>query len=650
MTQNFAHDILMRLLALSRNAKRVIMLMADILAIWLAFWLAFMMRHGEFFPPHLQEYLFGLPIITLISIPIFVRLGLYRSIVRYMDNEATLTIAKAVTLSVLISAAVLNLMGQWAISSVFPVSITLNFWFALGVLIFASRSLMRWFYQIMAGRRSIQHQVAIYGAGVTGAQLASALLQAGTMRPVAFFDDREDLHGSALSGIDIYAPDDLERWVKKLGISHVILAMPSVPRRRRQSIMQRLERMGVHIMMVPNMVELVTGEKQVQDIKEVEILDLLDRGSVMPERKLLQQGIQNKVVMVTGAGGSIGSELCRQIMNLKPKKLILFERSEFALYAIGNELKQPERMGVPILPVLGDVLDRTGLQSVMNEHKVNTIFHAAAYKHVPIVEAHPLEGVRNNIFGTQILAEVAIEAGVEKFVLVSTDKAVRPTNVMGATKRFAELVLQAYARIQPNTCFCMVRFGNVLDSSGSVVPLFRKQIRKGGPVTVTHKDVTRYFMTIPEAAQLVLQAGAMAKGGEVFILNMGQPVRIFDLAKKMIRLSGLSIKEPSNPFGDIEIELSGLRPGEKLHEELLLGDNVSGTEHKMIMQADEQYFDWSELKPHLFKLEEAAYQLNTQTIYEVLSETVEGFSSNQGLKNHSMVPSLEEEAESSSAN
>ncbi|MDP5037354.1 MAG: polysaccharide biosynthesis protein, partial [Alishewanella sp.] len=464
-------------------------------------------------------------------------------------------------------------------------------------------------------------RVLIYGAGSSGRQLAQALLNGEQYHPVMFVDDDTTLQRSTILGIPVSSPDGIASLIKQKNIGRVLLAMPSASRSRRRDVLDQLEELPIPVLSIPGMSDVVNGSMRIDELQDVKIEDLLGRDPVAPKLKLLNANIKGKVVMVTGAGGSIGSELCRQIVRCEPITLLLFELSEYGLYAIEQELKNfilQEGLDVTLIPVMGTVQRQKRLETVMRTFKVNTVYHAAAYKHVPLVEYNVVEGVRNNVFGTWFTADAAIKAGVETFVLVSTDKAVRPTNVMGASKRLAELVLQALAQYQTKTRFCMVRFGNVLGSSGSVVPLFREQIRKGGPVTITHKDIIRYFMTIPEAAQLVIQAGAMGKGGDVFVLDMGEPVKISDLAKRMIHLMGLEVQDEQHPDGDIELRYTGLRPGEKLYEELLVGNNVRKTEHSRIMAADEVCLTWPEMQHLLQRLDKACDEFAVEDIIALI--------------------------------
>jgi FlaA1/EpsC-like NDP-sugar epimerase len=475
-------------------------------------------------------------------------------------------------------------------------------------------------------------QVLIYGAGNAGRQLADAMANSTEMRVVGFLDDDHSLQGNVLNGLPILNPDDLTEVLMDLPVTDVLLALPSVSRQRRNEILQSLSPHKLSVRTLPVLSDIASGRVSLNDVRELDIDDLLGREPVKPNGLLVNRNTQGKVVLVTGAGGSIGSELCRQILQTRPDKLLLVEMSEFALYQIHQEL-QADFIEATLVPLLASACDEMRMSDIMRTWKPNTVYHAAAYKHVPLVEHNPAEGVHNNARGTLVCAQAAMAAGVQNFVLISTDKAVRPTNIMGASKRLAEMVLQAldrslrYAREddQPKTIFSMVRFGNVLGSSGSVVPLFREQIKQGGPITLTHTDITRYFMTIPEAAQLVIQAGAMGTGGDVFVLDMGEPVRIYDLAKRMVELSGLSLVTPSNPNGDIEIAITGLRPGEKLYEELLIGDNPKPTQHPRIMQAHEEFLSWEQLQVKLEELNGAVSLNNVPAIRGLLQELVSGY-------------------------
>jgi len=562
----------------------------------------------------LQEIILAFAITLPVTLAIFTRLGLYRAVIRYVGQHAL----GAVLFGIVGSAIVLA--GLFALLSVEDRT-SLVIVYALVALVTSGgvRLLARMLLQ--PNNNGHKTRVLIYGAGSSGRQLAQALINGEQYHPVIFVDDDTTLQRSTILGIPVLSPEGITSIIKQKNIGRVLLAMPSASRTRRREVLDRLEDLPIPVLSIPGMSDLVDGSMRIDELQDVKIEDLLGRDPVAPKSKLLHANIKGKVVMVTGAGGSIGSELCRQIVRCEPTTLVLFELSEYGLYAIEQELKNTilqENLDVTLIPVMGTVQRQSRLETVMRTFNVNTVYHAAAYKHVPLVEYNVVEGVYNNVFGTWFTAEAAIKAGVETFVLISTDKAVRPTNVMGASKRLAELVLQGLARYQSKTRFCMVRFGNVLGSSGSVVPLFREQIRKGGPITITHKDIIRYFMTIPEAAQLVIQAGAMGKGGDVFVLDMGEPVRIVDLATRMLHLMGLEVKDAEHPYGDIEIHFTGLRPGEKLYEELLVGNNVRQTAHPRIMAADEVSLSWEEMVHLLNRLDKACHNFAVEDIIELM--------------------------------
>jgi FlaA1/EpsC-like NDP-sugar epimerase len=548
-----------------------------------------------------------------------VRFGLYRVIIRYIGFKALWSIVQAVTLYSLLW----SMIGFMASVDGIPRSVILINWLLGIVIIGGSRMLGRW---LLSGDQDQKMtRVIIYGAGSAGRQLSIALTQSAEYMPVAFVDDNVQLQRQLIHGIEVFSREDLHYLIQQKNATEMLLAMPTISGIQRNEIIHFLEPYKLLVRSLPGVSDLAQGKVKVADLREVSIKDLLGRDSVAPNEKLLKTKISDKVVMVTGAGGSIGSELCRQILFLKPKQLILFEISEYALYQIEREL---DEIGMPyadIFPILGSVQDRGRLEKICKHFGVQTIYHAAAYKHVPLVEYNNSEGVLNNTFGTKIIAEVAIDAKVETFVLISTDKAVRPSNTMGATKRVSELVLQALSDQDHSTCFTIVRFGNVLDSSGSVIPLFKKQIKDGGPITVTDANMVRYFMTIHEAVELVIQAGAMCKGGDVFVLDMGEPVGIYDLATRMIQLSGLHVLDDDNPDGDIEIKCIGLRPGEKLYEELLVGDNTSETDNPLILRAKEAMLDWVILKPILDQLHEATKKSDQEKVRELLIEIVPEF-------------------------
>ena len=601
------------------------MVASDLLLLPFAVWSAVALRTGNWLPniPGLYWVILLAPIV---AIPVFVKIGLYRAVIRYMEDRMVITVLKGVSLAVLLLLAADTLLATKAI----PRSSYVIYWVIALLYIGGSRMVARAYLRKFEqrGKPLDRERVAIYGAGETGVKLASALQAGRHFQVVAFFDDNSDLHRSEIAGIRVHGPDDFASVLDAESFTSVLLCIPSASRKRRLEIINRIEGFRVSVKSVPSMHDLVSGVSKVEELREVEIDDLLGRDSMQPIPELLTQCIRGKSVMVTGAGGSIGSELCRQIILQQPARLVLFERSEYALYQIEQELSAiPAQNGVKteVIPILGSVEHQQRVGQVLRAFGVQTIYHAAAYKHVPLVERNFIEGVRNNVFGTWRAAAAARDAGVETFVLISTDKAVRPTNVMGATKRFAELILQAFAREGGPTSYCMVRFGNVLGSSGSVVPLFRKQIQGGGPVTVTHPDITRYFMTIPEAATLVLQAGGMGSGGDVFVLDMGAPVKIIDLARRMIRLSGLEVRDEKHPEGDIEIVFSGLRPGEKLYEELLIGENVTGTAHPLIMRAEERELTWAELQAALSEIDTACHRFECDSIRRILEQVVEGY-------------------------
>jgi len=580
-----------RVLQCSRWQKRGIMMITDALILPLLLWGAYALRFSTVQPVVHDSWLF--PVAALTSVAMLYVCGFYRSILRYLGSEAAWSIVTGMSASVITLAAM-----SYMVPAEVPRSIFVIYWLLGTLYLGASRFLARRFlFRVMAGYLN-RERVAVFGAGEAGAQLVAALQSGRELNPVLVVDDDPGKQGSLLCGVPVVNRQALQAKVKQGAVSTVLLALPTLPRHRRMSLVNWLEQLDIRVQTVPTFNDIASGRARLDEIQDVAIEDLLGRDTVPPRLDLLSRCISGKHVLVTGAGGSIGSELCRQIVKLAPARLVLLEQSEVALYDIERELRvliEQSGRDTTLVPMLGSVVNRGHVQRLCGENRIDTLYPAAAYKQVPSVEANPAAGVRNNIIGTLAAAEGAEAAGVKHFILVSTDKAVRPTNVMGATKRFAEMVLQTMAARGSETVFSIVRFGNVLGSSGSVVPLFRDQIRQGGPVTVTHPEVVRYFMTIPEASQLVIQAGAMAKGGEVFVLDMGEPVRILDLAQTMIRLMGLSVRDESNPEGDIDIVFSGLRPGEKLFEELLIGDASVRTEHEMIMQAHEETLSESDV-------------------------------------------------------
>lgn len=639
------------LLGMRRRHKRLLQVATDVVLVWAALWLAFAVRLGldEMANP-VKDHLWLFAAAPVAAIPLFVRFGMYRAVMRYFGNDALIVIIKAVSLSSLILGVIVYWYGNH--ENVVPRSIIFNYWWLSLIMIGGLRLAMRqyflgdWFAAVQhvpfTNRDNGLPKVAIYGAGAAGNQLVAALRLGKVMRPVAFIDDDQTIADRVISGLQVYKPKHLQRMIDQTGAQEILLAVPSVSRGRRREILGFLEGFPLHVRSIPGFMDLASGRVKVDDIQEVDIADLLGRDAVPAQADLLERCIRDQIVLVSGAGGSIGSELCRQILGLGPRALLLFEHSEFNLYSIFSELEHRvvrESLSTKVLPILGSVRNQNQLVDIMRTWRVDTVYHAAAYKHVPMVEHNIAEGVLNNVIGTLHTAQAALQAGVSNFVLISTDKAVRPTNVMGSTKRLAEMTLQALSReaapvllgegsnvSQVNkTRFTMVRFGNVLGSSGSVIPLFHKQIQSGGPLTVTHPKITRYFMTIPEAAQLVIQAGSMGQGGDVFVLDMGEPVKIVELAEKMIHLSGLSIRSERNPLGDIAIEFTGLRPGEKLYEELLIGDNVEATRHPMIMSANEDYLPWDILKERLKELLGAVEADDYGRVRQLLRETVSGY-------------------------
>ncbi|MCB1715434.1 MAG: polysaccharide biosynthesis protein [Candidatus Competibacteraceae bacterium] len=609
---------------LPRTLRRLLLLVLDSVVVIVAVWAAFAIRLGEWWPDMLAQAVFLMPISLALVLPICWGIGLYRSVLRYAGYELFYTIFKGVTIAVLL------VIASWAMLRIalVPRAVWFIYWFIVVALISGSRLLLRDYLLRRFAGEGIRKPVIIYGAGVAGVQLAMALRHDPEYSPVAFVDDNTELQGSVVLGLKVSAPDQLARLIERDQAEAVLLAIPSASRRQRRNILAHLTGLPVRLMVMPSLTELASGTKRIDDLRAVDVEDILGRDPIKPHPVLLAACIRNKAVLVTGAGGSIGTELCRQIIQLGPRRLVLFEVSEFALYRIEQELRTLcKSLAHPpeLIAVLGSISHRKRMKIIMQQYRVQTVYHTAAYKHVTIVEANPIEGVQNNIFGTYYTALAAAETNVETFVFISTDKAVRPSNVMGATKRLAELVLQGMARQAYRTRFCIVRFGNVLASSGSVVPLFREQIREGGPVTVTDPEVTRYFMTIPEAAQLVIQAGSMAQGGEVFLLDMGEPVKIVDLARRLIELSGLRLRDEHNPDGDIEIVFTGLRSGEKLHEELLIGDVNEPTDHPMIKRAHEESLPWLQVQRTLERLTQASKHFDYALIDELLRENVAGY-------------------------
>jgi FlaA1/EpsC-like NDP-sugar epimerase len=610
--------LIRQVVTLPRTTKRLVMLVADGFTLPVSALVAVWLVRPEILTS-LPRWVWFIPLVVGVS-----GLGLagfYRSVVRFMGFELVGAAFKSLTIVALVLAISIGAVDTWP--DAFRVSAT--FWLLGMVYVVGSRLTVRWLLQT---RNAAGDRVVIYGAGDAGAHLVAALQGRGEFVPIAFVDDSATLRGAVINGLPVHPPQALTNLIEEFAVSRVLLALPSITRRRRLEIINQLEQVPVHVQTMPDMADIAAGNAHVDDIREVDITDLLGRDTVPPNPTLLDACVRGKSVMITGAGGSIGSELCVQIAQLGPKRLVLMDISEAALYTIDQtlqDLAQRKSLPVEIVALIGSAPHRERVREALETYHVDTVYHAAAYKHVPLVEHNMIEGVHNNVFGTLHTAEAAIAAGVKSFVLISTDKAVLPTNVMGATKRFAELVLQGLNQRGSTTTFSMVRFGNVLASSGSVVPLFREQIRNGGPVTVTHPEIYRYFMTIPEAASLVIQSGSMGTGGDVFVLDMGKPVRIRDLAEKMIHLMGLTVRDEQHPDGDIEIRFMGLRPAEKLYEELLIGKNVAGTEHPSIMRAEEDFLPWDEIKPLLDQLWGACQRLDCMKARELLLRVVAGY-------------------------
>lgn len=634
--------LIVSILALPRQVKQFVVVAVDAFLCILSVWVAFYLRLGDWVDVT-RPVIYAMAMALLVAIPVFSGFGLYRAIFRFSGGMAILAVVRGSLLYGLVYAAVFT----WITVPGVPRTIGLIQPVFLLILVGLSRALAGvWLSGTHQGRvqRAALPQLLIYGAGSAGRQLAAAIAHGHEMQVVGYLDDDDRLHGQVLNGLRIYNPQNLGEVLGRLPVTDVLLALPTATRQRRNAILAELAHHHVAVRTLPSVTDLAAGRVGLSDVRELDIDDLLGRDPVKPNGLLFNRNTHHKTVLVTGAGGSIGSELCRQILQCQPQQLLLLEMSEFALYQIHQDLQAqlasqaaqtalagdaPE-IQTELVPLLGSVCDELRMQEIMRTWRPHTVYHAAAYKHVPLVEHNPAEGVRNNVWGTLVCAQAAARNGVANFVLVSTDKAVRPTNIMGATKRLAEMVLQALAlaatqRPHQHTTFTMVRFGNVLGSSGSVVPLFREQIKNGGPITLTHPDITRYFMTIPEAAQLVIQAGAMGTGGDVFVLDMGQPVRIADLAQRMVELSGLSVRDTANPEGDIALQVTGLRPGEKLYEELLIGDNPQPTQHQRIMKAHEDLLPWDALQPQLDALQACVLRNDVPGMRALLQTLVPGY-------------------------
>jgi FlaA1/EpsC-like NDP-sugar epimerase len=616
------------LLGLPRWVKQFAAMLVDVVCALLATWLAFSLRLDEWHALIAEQKMAYILAVAL-SIPVFFQYGVYKTVLRFTGAHTLAMMSRAVGIYGLLYFTVIFMLASpyiyRSIGLIQPIIMLL-----LMALARVAASLALGFRAYGNNGRPVLGTLLIYGAGHSGMQIASALRQSGQYFLAGYIDDSTQYQGSNINGLMVYPPKEISRLIDTHGVTDILLAMPSIDRARRNAILSDLRQLQVHVRSLPDLVDLAQGHVTVLDIKELDPDDLLGREPVAPNRGLIEKNILGKTVLISGAGGSIGSELCRQILQVGPRQLLLLDHSEYGLYAIESELRTQLNanpgLKTELIPLLGNVRDAERLEVIFTKWSIDTVYHAAAYKHVPLVEHNPSEGLQNNVLGTLNLAQAAKKHHTTNFVLISTDKAVRPTNVMGATKRFAELVLQALANEENSgTCFSMVRFGNVLGSSGSVVPLFREQIRAGGPVTLTHAEVTRYFMTIPEAAQLVIQAGAMAKGGEVFVLDMGQPVKIYDLAKRMVELSGLSVKNLQTGTGDIEIVVTGLRPGEKLYEELLIGENPTSTTHPRIMMAREDFLPWEALRAELALFQEGLSNDDFQMLVGQLQRLVNGY-------------------------
>jgi len=611
---------------ISRSVKQILLMISDSVLLVVTLGLSMALIGQDFFA-HNQSFYFYLVLAIISSILLFGKLGLYRALLLYMGLQAVLILLKGVSLAVALVAGALIISGNQPDSSYSLFGI---YWMMALLCIGGSRFAAKIALQALIQNFRPKEPVIIYGAGSSGMQLVAALLSGDQYLPVAFVDDGPEIIGSTVHGIRVYSPNSLYELIDSFGVRKILLAIPSATHAERKEILNRLEHLPVHVKTVPDLFDMVAGKVGVDQIRDVDIEDLLGRDTVPPNPKLLGACITGQSVMVTGAAGSIGAELCRQIIRMRPSRLVLLDNFEYGLYEIERELQDSQidleqASKVELIALLGSVCNKQLLGNAMASFRVDTVYHAAAYKQVPMVEKNIVEGVQNNIFGTLVSARAAVGHNVKNFVFISTDKAVRPTNVMGATKRFAEQVLQAMAQRGGDTKFSMVRFGNVLGSSGSVVPLFRGQITQGGPVTVTHPEVTRYFMTVQEAAQLVIQAGSMARGGDVFVLDMHEPIKIVDLAKKMIHLMGYDVKDENSYRGDIAIEYTGLRPGEKLYEELLIGESVTGTDHPKILRAEEEFLPWESLQSFIERMQNASQELDLKAVRDILIEAVNGF-------------------------
>lgn len=615
-----------RLINLSRTRKQFLMLVMDGIMLLFSLWLAFVLRLGNFFPEYLYPSWWLFIVMPVITIPLFIRFGMYRSVLRYIGIRVVSITFQATSISCLVVGFFMMFFREETIQGAesLPRSVLIIFWFISNVVVISSRFILKGFLYSWENLVTDRRKTIIYGAGSAGIQILESLKKNNEYLPIAFIDDDQNKQGTIINSLEVFPLNMIDELVKKKSVKELFFAIPSVNQTKRKEILKKLTRYPIEVKLLPRMDDLENGNVSLEQIKDVDVRDILGREIVKPKIKLLTRNIENKNVLITGAGGSIGSELSRQIKKLNPNKIILFDNSEFNLYSIHHELTVTN--GIEIIPVLATITNSSQVNNVICKYNIDTIYHAAAYKHVPMVEQNIVSGVYNNVIGTYNVANAALENNVTNMVLISTDKAVRPTNVMGASKRFSELILQAFAAENPETCFSMVRFGNVIDSAGSVVPLFRKQIKEGGPVTVTHRNITRYFMSIPESVELVIQAGSMAKGGDVFVLDMGEPIKILDLAYKMIHLSGLIPIDNENPDGDIKIAFTGLRPGEKLYEELLIGNNVVQSEHLRIMQAREEKLSMDTIIGCIQIIKEARDLQNEEIVKDLLLKHVVGYS------------------------
>ncbi|QFY62867.1 polysaccharide biosynthesis protein (plasmid) [Rhizobium grahamii] len=613
-----------RILAIPRPAKRLVALIFDAGLCVLTVWLAFCFRFNDWYALSGVQYV-TIPVSLLIALPLFVTSGLYRAIFRFIGWAAFVTVIKCVAIYGLLYMVIFTVVSIPTIPRTVGILQPLLLLLAVGLSRFVARYFLYDAYNRIL-RQNTEVRTLVYGTGPQGRQLVSALGHGGEFKVVGFLDDDPGLQGNLINGVKVFNPATILKTCAELRVRTVLLALPQIDRARRNEIIETLRSAKVAVRTVPDIGALAVGRAQLTDLQDLDIEDLLGRSAVPPNPSLLEQNVKGRVVLVTGAAGSIGSQLCREIAKLQPSALLLLDQNEYGIYALHNELSGDVTEDMfPIVPLLASVCDEARIKSIFDTWQPATVYHAAAYKHVPLVEQNPAEGVKTNVFGTLTVSRAAVAAGVDRLILVSTDKAVRPTNIMGATKRLAEMVLQAQAAQSSTTTFSMVRFGNVLGSSGSVVPLFRQQIGRGGPITLTHAEITRFFMTVPEAAQLVIQAGAMAKGGDVYLLDMGEPVKIIDLARRMVELSGLTVRDDQNPAGDIEIVTTGLRPGEKLYEELLISDNPEFTEHPKIRTATEHFMPWPGLSTKLDELRDFALAGDAAALRVCLSELVSGY-------------------------